>query len=255
MSVIVNMKTRITILLTIFLTTTLTSLAQQRRVQNKPYIDQRPLHFGILVGTHLQDIEMDNVGLQTIMSEDGTPHERLIVTDADRWNTGFTVGVLADWRLHEHLSLRFSPALHFGSNHITFHDLKDTDAEGHPHPYTQDLKNTYLAVPVSLKFSAQRWNNYRPYLTAGISPMVNLTSPSSDYIRLKRFTTMIEVGLGCDFYLPYFKWIPELKFCYGLGNSLDRGHKDRLRDANKQAFAGSVSSAQTKMVVLTFYFE
>lgn len=56
MSVIVNMKTRITILLTIFLTTTLTGLAQQRRVQNKPYIDQRPLHFGILVGTHLQDI-------------------------------------------------------------------------------------------------------------------------------------------------------------------------------------------------------
>ena len=70
MSVIVNMKTRITILLAIFLTTTLTGLAQQRRVQNKPYIDQRPLHFGILVGTHLQDIEMDNVGLQTIMSEE-----------------------------------------------------------------------------------------------------------------------------------------------------------------------------------------
>ena len=66
---------------------------------------------------------------------------------------------------------------------------------------------------------------------------------------------MMEVGLGCDFYLPYFKLIPELKFCFGLGNVLDTGHKDELRDDNLKAYAGSVSSAQSKMIVLTFYFE
>ena len=32
--------------------------AQVQKVQNKPYIDLRPFHFGILVGTHLQDIEL-----------------------------------------------------------------------------------------------------------------------------------------------------------------------------------------------------
>ena len=42
---------------------TLNMAAQtDRRVQNKPYIDLRPLHLGILVGTHLQDLELENVG-------------------------------------------------------------------------------------------------------------------------------------------------------------------------------------------------
>ena len=35
--------------------------AQEKVVQNRPYTDLRPFHFGILVGTHLQDIEFDNI--------------------------------------------------------------------------------------------------------------------------------------------------------------------------------------------------
>ena len=53
--------------------------AQQRRVQHKPYIDLRPLHFGIVVGTHLQDIEFENVGLQTIVDEEGNVIPEYIV--------------------------------------------------------------------------------------------------------------------------------------------------------------------------------
>ena len=41
---------------------TLTVSAQIRKPQNKPYIDLRPTHFGISVGFHIQDIEMQNVG-------------------------------------------------------------------------------------------------------------------------------------------------------------------------------------------------
>ena len=46
-------------ILILILTTaiTITAVAQERTAQNKPYIDLRPLHFGILVGMHMQDIE------------------------------------------------------------------------------------------------------------------------------------------------------------------------------------------------------
>lgn len=30
--------------------------AQDRTVENRPYTDLRPLHFGVLVGTHVQDV-------------------------------------------------------------------------------------------------------------------------------------------------------------------------------------------------------
>ena len=226
-----------------------------RKVQNKPYIDLRQLHFGILVGMNLQDAEFENVGPQTLVHEDGTTSEELILCDADKWNPGFTVGVLAEWRLSDNFSLRFTPQMHFGAKHLTFLNMKQTDARGQPFRQTQDLKNTYVSLPLDLKFAAPRWNNHRPYIMAGINPMINLTGGEADIVRLKRYNTMLEVGIGCDFYLPFFKLIPELKFCFGLGNALDTNHINELRDDNLKAYAGSVSHAQSKMIVLTFYFE
>jgi hypothetical protein len=55
----------------------LTSWAQGSRVQNKPYIDLRPLHLGVLVGMNLQDLELTNVGPQTVTLEDGTERRAL----------------------------------------------------------------------------------------------------------------------------------------------------------------------------------
>ena len=236
--------------------TLLTASAQiDRKVQNKPYTDLRWMHFGILVGLNLQDIEFENTGPQTIVYEDGTQHEELILCDADKWNPGFTVGVLGELRLTNHFSLRFTPQMHFGAKHLTFLNMKQRDEEGQPFRQTQDMKNTYVSLPIDLKFAAPRWNNHRPYIMAGINPTMNLTSGEQDLVRIKRFNTMVEIGLGCDFYLPFFKLIPELKFCFGLGDVLDKNHVNELRDANLRAYAGSVSSAQSKMFVLTFYFE
>ena len=248
------MKRFLTLLLTGLMV--LNAAAQMdRRVQNKPYIDLRPLHFGILIGTHLQDIELENVGPYMMTDDDGNVTEQYIMCDADKWNQGFSVGVLAEMRLSEHFSLRLTPSMHFGGKHLTFLNMKQLDAQGRPLQQTQDMKNTYVSIPLDIKFAAPRWNNHRPYIMAGINPMINLTGGDQDMIRIKKYNTMVEVGLGCDFYLPFFKLIPELKFCFGLGDVLDKNHINELRDANLRAYAGSVSSAQSKMFVLTFYFE
>lgn len=235
--------------------TALMAMAQERKVQNKPYTDLRPLHLGILVGMNLQDIELENVGPQSILQEDGTMKTQTIVCDDDKWNAGFSVGVLADLRLSQHLNLRFTPTMHFGAKHLTFYNMTELTAEGRLTELTQDMKTTYMSFPVDLKFSAERWNNYRPYIIAGVNQLVNLTSKNQDYLQLKRVDTMIEVGLGCDLYLPFFKLIPELKFCYSLTNAIDWRHADELQDTNKRMYANAVKSGQTKMIVLTFYFE
>ena len=233
----------------------LTVSAQERRPQNKPYIDLRPMHFGISVGFHMQDIELQNVGPQVIVNEDGTETTETVVCDQDNWNPGFSVGVLADQRLSKHLSIRLCPTMHFGAKHLVFRHLNRLDPEGHIMTATQDMKNTYIAVPVDLKFSAERFNNYRPYIIGGVNPLINLTAKSQDYIQLKRYDTMVELGLGCDFYLPFFKLIPELKFSFSLMDALDKGHADELTDANARIYTNSVTAGHAKMVTLTFYFE
>ena len=71
---------------------------------------------------------------------------------------------------------------------------------------------------------------------------------------LRKFDFMIEVGFGCDFYLPYFKLIPELKFAF---SPLDVLRKDRsdLLDANYLKFTQSVDRVASKMIILSLYFE
>lgn len=215
--------------------------SQERKVQNKPYIDYRRLHYGFFVGAHLQDMEFMNNGFVTETGEQW-------YADIASYNPGFTVGVLADLRLNSYFSLRALPTLHFGQNTIIFREQNSGEEE------RQSLKTTYLALPLHVKYAAERFNNYRPYITAGISPMVNLTVKKQRPILFKKFDCMFEVGFGCDFYLPFFKLIPELKFAFSLVDVLDKDRKDLLDD-NLLKYTQSVDKIVSKMIVLSFYFE
>ncbi len=230
-------------------------LAQERTVQNRPYTDLRDLHFGVLVGTHLQDLEFVNVGPQTITNDDGTTQQVIVSTDQDRWDAGFNVGVLAELRLSTHFQLRVAPAMYFGARHIMFRNYSLLKENGAPTERRQDLKTAYVSSAFDLIAAAPRFNNHRPYVMAGLNPMVNLSGKGNDYLKLKKFDAFLEVGVGCDFYLPYFKLRPELKFMYGLTNCLNTNHDKDIRDKSMLPYTNSVNSARSKMIVLTFYFE
>ena len=229
------------IYISLLLVLPLTVLAQERKVQNKPYIDYRRLHYGFFVGTHVQDMELVNNGFIT---EDGEEW----YADVSQYSPGLTVGVLADLRMGTYMSLRLMPSMHFGQSDLVFREHKGGELS------RQQIKTTYIAVPLHVKFAAERFNNYRPYVTMGVSPMVNLTVKKHQQLLVKRFDTMIEVGFGCDFYLPFFKLIPELKFAFSPLNVLQKDRKDLL-DANMLKFTNSVNRVSSKMIILTFYFE
>jgi hypothetical protein len=65
---------------------------------------------------------------------------------------------------------------------------------------------------------------------------------------------MVEVGLGCDIYLPFFKLIPELKFGFGLLNVLKKNRTD-LRDLSLTKYGEALDKAKSRSISLTFYFE
>lgn len=229
--------------------------AQERKVENRPYTDLRPFHFGVVVGTHLQDVELMNVGPQTITHEDGTVVQSNIVADQDRYDAGFTVGVLGELRLNKHFQFRVAPAMYFGNRHLSFLNLNEQDAAGKPLEQRQDLKTAYISTALNLIFAAPRFNNHRPYIMAGINPMINLSGKGEDFIRLKRYDMFAEIGLGCDFYLPFFKLRPELKFMFSLVNSLDTNRERSISNKNMLPYILSVKESRTKIIALSFYFE
>ena len=231
------------------------AMAQTRTVENRPYTDLRPFHFGIVAGTHLQDLEFVNVGMQTIVNEDGTTSEALITCDQDRWDNGFTVGITGELRLSRSFQFRIAPAMYFGTRHLTFHNFTDEAAGVKEFEKTQTIKSAYISAAMDLIYGSLRFNNHRPYMMIGLNPMINLTGKSDDILKLKRYDLFLEAGIGCDFYLPFFKIRPELKFLYGLSNCLDTEHAKSLRNAALIPYTNSVSSARSKMIVRSFYFE
>ena len=96
----------------------LCSYAQGDAVQNRPYTDLRPFHFGVVVGTHFQDIDFN-------IAEDGSQTETLITCDQDRWDLGFHVGVLGDLRINNYFAFRFAPTMYFGNRHLSLYNHTD----------------------------------------------------------------------------------------------------------------------------------
>ena len=233
------MKKRIAILVLLMLP--LLAMAQERKVHNRPYIDFRRLHYGFFFGLHAQDMELANNGFVTDNGEQW-------YADVSAYNPGFSVGVLADLRINTYVALRLLPTLHFGEKQVVFREYNSGNRE------RQQIKSTYFSLPLDVKISAQRFNNYRPYVIAGVSPMLDMTVKKQRQLLMKKFDFMGEVGMGCDFYMPFFKLNPELKFCFSMLDVLDKNRKDLL-DENYKKFTESIDKATTKMIVLSLYFE
>lgn len=216
--------------------------AQEPVIQNRPYLDQRFLHYGFFIGFNAMDMEVQNNGYV-----DPVTGERWYM-DVDNYQPGFTVGVLSEIRLSKYLGFRLQPTMHFGQKHISFHEqVTGRDS-------TQNIKSTYISLPIELKIAAPRYNNFRPYVMAGVAPSIDLTTRKHNALLPRGFDCFLEFGAGCDFYLPFFKLIPELKFCFGLRDIIVHDRSD-LIDESLLKFTKSLDKGTSKMIVLTFYFE
>lgn len=234
------MKRLTVVLLT--LTLLLPALAQEQKIMNRPYLDNRFLHYGFFIGLNMMDMELKNNGFI-----DPSSGEQWY-TDVDNYQPGFSVGVLGEFRLNKTLGLRIAPTMHFGQKHVSFHEQRSGRDS------TQNIKSTYISVPLELKLAAPRCNNFRPYFLTGLAPSIDLTVKKHNALLPRRFDCFMEVGAGCDIYLPFFKLVPELKFSFGLLDILEKDRSD-LIDESLLKFTNGIDKSRARMVTLTFYFE
>ena len=120
---------------------------------------------------------------------------------------------------------------------------------------SQNIKSAYVVMPLDLKFSAERFRNCRPYVTGGVMPAFDVSKKRSDYLKFNSTDCYLTVGFGCDFYLPYFKFIPEVKFCFGLSDIIKHDRPDLADEPDVLKITQSLKKATSQMVVFTFYFE
>ncbi len=236
------MKKRAILLLCVALMSAMYVQAQEPVIQHRPYLDNRFLHYGFFIGLNMMDLELENNGYTDPSSG------QQWYTEVDNYQPGFSVGVLGELRLNKTLGLRIQPTIYFGQKHLYFHEqVSGRDS-------TQNIKSTLLSVPIGLKIAAPRYNNFRPYAIVSVAPTFDMTVRKHQALLMERFDCMVEIGMGCDFYLPYFKLIPELKFCFGLRDILVHNRKD-LTDESQLKFTRAIDRGSAKMIALTLYFE
>ncbi len=217
------------------------TLAQAKKLQNRPYADQKLFHPGFFVGLHTQDLTLTQSGF---VNENG----EVWFSEIPFYSPGFSVGILGDIYLNRYMNLRILPTLHLGSKEVVFRE----QASGKE--FRTDVKNNYISVPLQVKFNGGRVNNYRPYVTVGGYGSLEIGSRKNRPLLLKPYDYGIEAGVGCDFYLPYFKLSPELKFCFGLHDILAKDRTDLIEETLMK-YPLSLRKATQRMIVLSFHFE
>ena len=229
----------------------LTAVAQDNdKILNRQYADMKRIHYGFSVGCNFQDLLITNSGY---VGENG----QTWFASVPNHSPGFCVNVLADIRLSNHLNLRFTPGMYFGNKVVKYYNSTPPEDALEPNIFkqSQNVKATYIVAPIDLKFSSRRYHNVRPYLTGGAMAIYDLSKERPEQLRFKDFDVMLTVGMGCDIYLPFFKLCPEVKFCFGLSNILEKNRPDLQDNTEMEVFTRSVSKVKNNMVVVTFYFE
>ncbi|MCM1378235.1 MAG: PorT family protein [Clostridium sp.] len=220
------------------------------KILNRPYADQKRMHLGFSVGMHFQDLKFTHNGYIA-------PQGEKWVMEVPGYSPGFCVNVLGDLRLHQYFNLRVSPGMYFGSKTVEMIDFNSV-ADG-PGSATvkqvQDVKSAYVVVPIELKISGARYHNSRPYVTVGGMATFDVSKKRSEPLMFNTSDFYLTVGMGCDFYLPFFKLNPEIKFCFGLTDVLKHDRPDLVDDPIAMDITKSLKKVKSNMIVLTFYFE
>lgn len=217
------------------------TFAQLQKPKNQPYGDHKLYHFGFFVGMNFQNTDITNSG---VMAANGETWYATIPS----YSPGFTVGLIADLYLNPYMNLRFSPSLNFGDKGYEFYSPQTEET------YKTTIRSNLLIAPVDVKFRSMRLNNYRPYVIAGAYAALDLGRKKDEAVYYTSTDFGLSIGLGCDFYLPIVKVIPELRFWFGLKDVITKNRTD-LTDLSLQKYSDALDKGKSRMISLTFSFE
>ncbi|MBT8253604.1 MAG: PorT family protein [Flavobacteriaceae bacterium] len=217
-------------------------LFNKEKIKNNENFDKAFLSWGYFLGINSYDFNFDyNRNLKDIQVER---------------SAGFSVGLIGNMRLSNHIDLRLEPGLFITKRLLHYHpsyfnglSFNDSDLE-------REVRSTYIHLPMLLKFSTKRVNNIKPFIVAGLSTALNLSSneenPDDNSIgefRSKKNVFFYELGFGIDLYLFWFKFTPSVRGIFAINDEL-------VRDADPNSpWTGNVASMKTRGLFINFTFQ
>lgn len=217
----------------------------RERITNLPNFDEKILHYGYYVGTNSFDFKFEYIDNYYRLNN----YNDIQVNSS----SGFNVGLIGDLRINKYFNLRLEPGLLYTQRDLVYPSLPIFDSEN---DLIREVKSTYIHIPLLIKISAKRINNFKPYITFGISTDYNLSSNSrntddnsSNIFRTNSKSLNYELGVGFDFYLYYFKFSPSIRGIFSLNNELISDY-----DLNSP-WTSNIKNMYSRGLVINFTFE
>lgn len=217
----------------------------RERLINLPSFDKKPVHYGYFLGVNQYDFKFEYIQ---------NYYKELMLKDiAVEQQKGFSVGLIGDLRINEYMNLRFEPGLFYNKRDLIYPEYAEFAKENDRY---RDIKSTYIHLPLLLKISTKRINNFRPFIVGGFSTDFNLSSNqknsddnASNVFRVMSQNINYELGLGFDFYLYYFKFSPSLRGIFSMQNEL-------IPDNDPESpWTGKINNMFSRGVALIITFE
>jgi hypothetical protein len=233
---------RYLLLASVIISTSLNSAKAQRAVaENLETFLYRPYYFGFILG-------FNSMNFMVHPEEVFYPNDSLYsITALPEYGVQF--GILATKRLGNHVHGRLATILAFGSRELDYR-IKYLDSF---YVNTKMVESTFIEFPLSLKYTSRRVGNFSAYVLGGAKYGVDLASQADKkeqtddmILKLKKHDLSMEMGVGLDFYLPFFKFGIEFKRSFGVNDLL-------VREQN--IFTSDIKKLNSKIYQLSFTFE
>ena len=217
-------------------------LFTKERIKNLETFDKQFLTWGYYLGFNSYDYQFNY---------EADAKDILVQT-----NIGFNVGLIGDMRINEYLNLRFEPGLSITQRNLEYDPSYFEGMTFNDSDLLREVKSTYIYLPLLLKVSTKRINNFKPFVVGGFSTALNLSSNENNpddnsvgQFRNKKNVFFYELGFGIDFYLYWFKFTPTIRGVFALNDEIIPD-----QDANSP-WTGNVTSMKTRGVFLNFTFQ
>lgn len=215
--------------------------AQRNRTDNLPNYDNRWLHYGFSIGVH-------SSGYRVKYADDfASPSFDSLHSVMANSSFGFSLGLIANFRLAEFLDLRVMPEVVFYENQVDYNYIRG----GQAMIDEQVVETTFVEFPILFKYKSMRRGNTRMYLVGGVEPGIEATGKKEDQddddkLLVNGTNLSVQVGFGLDVYFPLFKFAPEIRFSRGLLN---------MKNERENAYGAPIQSLATNTVTLYLLFE
>ncbi|VAV85769.1 PorT protein [hydrothermal vent metagenome] len=222
--------------------TAFAQLFSKDKIQNNQNIDKAKWSWGYFLGFNNYDFNFDYKqdlkDIQTVKT------------------TGFSVGLIGNMRINDYLDLRMEPGLFITRRDLIYDQSYFNGISFNNSDLLREVRSTYIHIPLLLKISTKRINNIKPFIVGGFSTALNLSSNqdnpddnSNGQFRTKKGVVFYELGVGIDFYLPWFKFTPAIRGIFAMNDELVRD-----RDPNSP-WTSNIVSMKTRGLFISFTFQ